>query len=376
MTGVLSNETDSMMKHTLILLFATLGAANALAGDVTIGFIYVGPKDDYGYNQAHALEAASVAKLPSVKVVEEANVAETVAVQETMRDMIVQDNATVLFPTSFGYYDPHILKVAKQFPKIQFLHCGGFYIPGKHPDNVGTYFGYIDEAEYISGIVAGLSTKSSKLGFVAAKPIPQVLRNINSFTLGARSVNPKATVQVVFTGDWSLPVKEAEASNSLINQGVDVLTCHVDSPKVVIQTAETRGIFSCGYHASQAAIAPKGYLTGAEWDWSNVYGMYVKELQEGKSLQAGSIPHVVRGGLKDGFVKVSDYGPAVGEKAKQAAEASKAKFMDGSMVIYKGELKDNTGKVVVPAGVEMKQKDPELEKMNWLVEGVLGSTTS
>jgi basic membrane protein A len=366
------------MKQLRILLAACLAlfAAPAWADDLTIGFIYVGPKDDYGYNQAHALGAASVAKLPGVKVVEEASVPETVAVQETMRDMIVQDNATVLFPTSFGYYDPHILKVAKQFPKIQFLHCGGFYVAGKHPDNVGTYFGYIDEAEYLSGIVAGLTTKSNKLGFVAAKPIPQVLRNINSFTLGARSVNPKATVQVVFTGDWSLPVKEAEASNSLINQGVDVLTCHVDSPKVVIQTAETRGIYSCGYHASQAAIAPKGYLTGAEWDWSHVYGMYVKEVQEGKSLQAGTIPHVVRGGLKDGFVKLSDYGPAVSEEAKRAAEASKAKFMDGTMVIYKGEIKDNAGKVVIPAGVERPQKDPELEKMNWLVEGVIGSTTS
>jgi basic membrane protein A len=366
------------MKQSLTLLAACLAllTANASAADLTIGFIYVGPKDDYGYNQAHALGAASVAKMPGVKVLEEASVPETVAVQETMRDMIVQDNATVLFPTSFGYYDPHILKVAKQFPKIQFFHCGGFYIPGKHPENVGTYFGYIDEAEYISGIVAGLTTKSNKLGFVAAKPIPQVLRNINSFTLGARSVNPNATVQVVFTGDWSLPVKEAEAANSLVNQGVDVLTCHVDSPKVVIQTAETRGIYSCGYHASQAAIAPKGYLTGAEWDWSHVYGMYVKDVQEGKSLQAGSIPHVVRGGLQDGFVKMSDYGPAVSEQAKKAADASKAKFMDGTMIIYKGEIKDNTGKVVIPAGVEMKQKDPELEKMNWLVEGVIGSTTS
>jgi basic membrane protein A len=115
------------MKPSLILLIACMAVltTNLLAGDVTIGFIYVGPKDDYGYNQAHALGAASVAKLPGVKIVEEANVPETVAVQETMRDMIVQDNATVLFPTSFGYYDPHILKVAKQFPKIQFLHCGG-----------------------------------------------------------------------------------------------------------------------------------------------------------------------------------------------------------------------------------------------------------
>ena len=362
--------------HIIVAGLLTLIAASTLAGDTSIGFIYVGPKDDYGYNQAHALGAAGVSKLPGVKVVEEANVPETVAVQETMRDMIVQDGATVLFPTSFGYYDPHILKVAKQFPNVQFLHCGGFYIPGKHPKNVGTYFGYIDEAEYVSGTVAGLTTKSNKLGFVAAKPIPQVLRNINSFTLGARSVNPQATVQVVFTGDWSLPVKEAEAANSLINQGVDVLTCHVDSPKVVIQTAESRGIYSCGYHASQAAIAPKGYLTGAEWNWSNVYAMYTKEVQDGKSLQDGTIPHVVRGGLKDGFVKVSDYGPAVSEKAKAAAEAAKAKFMDGTMVIYSGELKDNTGKVVIPAGVEMKQQNPDLEKMNWLVEGVIGSTTS
>jgi basic membrane protein A and related proteins len=365
-----------MINRTFAAAILTLMTASVWAGDTTIGFVYVGPKDDYGYNQAHALGAAGVSKLSGVKVVEEANVPETVAVQETMRDMIVQDGATVLFPTSFGYYDPHILKVAKQFPNIQFLHCGGFYVPGKHPKNVGTYFGYIDEAEYVSGTVAGLTTKSNKLGFVAAKPIPQVLRNINSFTLGARSVNPQATVQVVFTGDWSLPVKEAEAANSLINQGVDVLTCHVDSPKVVIQTAESRGIYSCGYHASQAAIAPKGYLTGAEWNWSNVYAMYTKEVQDGKSLQDGTIPHVVRGGLKDGFVKVSDYGPAVSEKAKAAAEAAKAKFMNGTMVIYSGELKDNTGKVVVPAGVEMKQQNPDLEKMNWLVEGVIGSTTS
>ncbi len=178
---------------------------------------------------------------------------ETTAVQETMRDMIVQDGATALFPTSFGYFDPHILKVAKEFPDVQFFHCGGLYVEGKDPKNVGSYFGYIDEAEYVAGIVAGYATKSNKLGFIAAKPIPQVLRNINSYTLGARSVNPKVTVQVVFTGDWSIPVKEAESANSLIDQGVDVLTCHVDSPKVIIETAERRGIYVTGYHTNGAA---------------------------------------------------------------------------------------------------------------------------
>jgi len=355
------------------LALAGLIAASS-AKDLTMGFIYVGPKDDYGYNQAHAEGKAGVSRLPGVKTVEEASVPETIAVQESMKNMIVQDGASALFPTSFGYFDPHILKVAKQFPKVQFLHCGGLYTEGKHPKNVGSYFGYIDEAQYVCGVVAGHMTKSGKLGFIAAKPIPQVLRNINAFTLGARSANPKITVQVIFTGDWSLPVKEAEAATSLIDQGVDVLTCHVDSPKVIVQTAEKRGIYSSGYHASQAAIAPKGYLTGAEWDWSHVYGNYAKLIQAGKSLIDGGIPHVVRGGLKEGFVKISPYGPAVTEEAKKDAEAAKAKFMSGSMVIFKGELKDNTGAVVIPAGKEMKQQDPELEKMNYLVEGVIGST--
>lgn len=348
----------------------------ACADDLTVGAIYVGAKDDYGYNQAHALGIASLKGMPGVKVVEEASVPETVAVQQTMKDMINQDGATVLFPTSFGYYDPHILKVAKQSPKVQFIHCGGLYIAGKHPENVSTFFGYIDEAQYVDGVVAGLTTKSDKLGFIAAKPIPQVLRNINSFTLGARSVNPKVTTQVIFTGDWSLPVKEAEATNSVIDQGADVVTCHVDSPKVVIQTAENRGVYTCGYHASQAAIAPKGYLTGAEWNWSQVYQDYIREIEAGKSIAQGTIPHLVRGGFKEGFVKNSPYGPAVSDQAKAAADAARKQLTDGTLVIYKGELKDNTGKVVIAAGTELKQRDPELEKMNYLVEGVIGSTRS
>jgi basic membrane protein A len=271
--------------RTLFTYFAVVCASvfctPILSGeDLKVGFIYVGPKDDYGYNQAHAEGAAALARMPGVKLEEEANVPETVAVEQTMKNMIVEDGLKVLFPTSFGYYDPHVLKVAKQFPDVQFFHCGGFYVEGKHPKNVGTYFGYIDEAQYMAGIVAGLTTKTNKLGFVAAKPIGQVLRNVNSFTLGARSVNPKATVQVNFTGDWSLPVKEAEATNGLIDQGADVITCHVDSPKVVIQTAEGRGVFSSGYHASQAAIAPKGYLTGAEWDWKNVYTAYIADVRQ------------------------------------------------------------------------------------------------
>lgn len=343
---------------------------------LVIGFIYVGAKDDYGYNQAHAEGAAGIAKLPGVKIVEQASVPETTEVQEAMRSMIEQDGATVLFPTSFGYFDPHVLKVAQDYPDVQFLHCGGLYVEGKHPKNVGTYFGYIDEAEYVAGIVAGLTSKTGKLGFIAAKPIPQVLRNINSFTLGARSVNPKISTQVIFTGDWAMPVKEAEAANSMADQGIDVLTSHVDSPKVIVETAEKRGIFASGYHANQATLAPKGYLTGAEWDWTNVYTKYVEMLKAAKTTANGGISHLVRGGFKEGFLKLSPYGPAVGTQAKKDADAAKAKFLDGSMVVYKGGLKDNTGKVVIPTGKDLKQQDTELEKMNWLVSGVVGKVNS
>ncbi|MBC7973290.1 MAG: BMP family ABC transporter substrate-binding protein [Verrucomicrobia bacterium] len=344
---------------------------------VTIGFIYVGPKDDYGYNQAHAEGAAGMAKKFSwVKLVEEANVPETTAVAETMRNMIDIDGAKVLFPTSFGYFDPHILKMAKEYSEVLFFHCGGLYVEGKHPKNVSSYYGYIDEAQYVAGIVAGLTSKTGKLGFVGAKPIPQVLRNINSFTLGARSVKPSVTTQVVFTGNWAEPIKEAEAVNSMADQGVDVVTCHVDSPKVVMETAEKRSIFCTGYHANQAALAPKGYLTGAEWDWTNLYSRLAEDIHSGKSIADGGIPHLLRGGLKDGFCKVSAYGSAVGSEAKAAADAAKAGFLDDSLVIYKGGLQDNKGSVVIPAGQNLKQQDPKLEAMNYLVKGVIGSVGS
>jgi simple sugar transport system substrate-binding protein len=342
-------------------------APAAGAGTLTVGFIYVGPKDDFGYNQAHHEGATAVSKLPGIKIREEEKVPETLDVQKTMESMINLDGAKLLFPTSFGYFDPHILKVAEKYPDVTFLHCGGLYQEGKHPKNVGSYFGYIDEAEYVAGIVAGGTTKTNKLGFIAAKPIPQVLRNINSYTLGARSVNPKVETTVIFTGDWSMPVKEAEAANTLIDQGVDVLTAHVDSPKVVIETAEKRGVFSTGYHASQASLAPKGYLTGAEWNWEKVYTAYIEK------VKAGQMPdHLVRGGFSSGYIKLSPYGAAVSDAIKTKADEAKAKLTAGSLVIYAGPMKDNAGKEIIPAGTQHAQTDITLESMNYLVEGVKG----
>lgn len=343
-------------------------AATAAKDAMTVGFVYVGSRGDYGYNQAHAQGAKALAALPGVQLREEENVPETVAVQKTMESMINLDGAKVIFPTSFGYFDPHVIAMAQKYPEVSFFHCGGLYTEGKHPKNVGSYFGYIDEAQYVAGIVAGGTTKTNKLGFIAAKPIPQVLRNINAYTLGARSVNPAATVSVIFTGDWSLPVKEAEAANSLIDQGVDVLTSHVDSPKVIMEAAERRGIFSTGYHASQAELAPKGYLTGAEWNWEKVYTQYIEKVKAGQPWE-----HLVRGGFKEGFVKLSPYGEAVSEETRKKADEAKAALEAGTLVIFAGPLKANDGKEILAAGVSRGQTDIELEKMDYLVEGVKGS---
>jgi basic membrane protein A and related proteins len=334
---------------------------------VTLGFIYVGPKDDFGYNQAHAEAAAEVKKLPGVKIIEEENVPETQAVQKTMQGMISQDGAPLLFPTSYGYFDPHMLAIAAKNTGTRFSHCGGLWTKDKHPTNTGSFFGYIDEAQYLNGVVAGHMSKSKKLGFVAAKPIPQVLRNINAYTLGARSVDPSITTSVIFTGDWSMAVKEAEATNSLADQGADVFTMHVDGPKVVVETAAKRGKMVCGYHASQAKLAPQAYLTGAEWNWLTAYKQIIDAAMNGKPH-----PNFVRGGLREGFVKTSAYGPAVSEGARKGADAVKAKMIAGNFDIFGGELKDNTGKVVVPKGKIFKQTDLELESMNYLVEGVIG----
>ncbi|HTP60955.1 MAG TPA: BMP family ABC transporter substrate-binding protein [Burkholderiales bacterium] len=340
----------------------------AFAADkLVIGVIYVGPRDDYGYNQAQAQAAAMIKKMPGVTVLEQEKVAETIDVQKVMGSMVEQDGATLIFPTSFGYFDPHMLIMAAKYPKVRFAHCGGLWTAGKHPANTGSYFGYIDECQYLNGVVAGFTSKSKKLGFIAAKPIPQVLRNINAFTMGARSVDPKITTQLIITGDWSLPVKEAEATNSLIDQGVDVITCHVDSPKVIVEGAERRGIFVCGYHANQSALAPKGYLTGAEWNWITPYTTHVKDAMSGAPFK-----NFLRGGLKEGYVKMSPYGKAVSDAAKKKADGIQAAMMKGDYVIFKGPLKDNAGKVVIAAGTSLKQTDPVLEQMNYLVEGVMG----
>ena len=351
------------------LSMALPGAARAQSG-LTVGFIYVGPRDDFGYNQSHAAGAAAVKAMEGVTVVEEENVPETQDVQKSMESMINLDGATLLFPTSFGYFDPHILTLAPNNPDVRFQHCGGLWSADKHPANVGSYFGYIGMGQYLNGIAAGHASVSKKIGFVAAKPIPQVLLNINSFLLGARSVDPSITCQVIFTGEWSLAVKEAEATNALVDAGCDVVTCHVDGPKVVVETAAGRGAFVCGYHADQSALAPEKYLTGAEWNWAKVYTDMVTA-----TLAGEAIPNFVRGGLADGFIRMSPLGPAVPEAGRAQFEAVKAEIEKGGFSVIKGPLKDNQGNVVAADGEAFLETDPVLEGMGYLVEGVIGSTS-
>ena len=370
MTNPMSlNRRRFLQGATALPLISSLPLAARAADKLTVGFIYVGAKDDYGYNQAHAEGAAAVKTIPGVEVVEEENVPETIDVQKTMESMINFDGATLLFPTSFGYFDPHVLTVAPKYPDVRFEHAGGLWHEGL-PTNVGSYFGYIGMGQYLNGITAGHATKTKKIGFVAAKPIPQVLLNINSYLLGARAVDPSITCQVIFTGEWSLAVKEAEATNALADAGCDCITCHVDGPKVVMETGASRGMYLNGYHANQSALAPKMYLTGAEWNWGKVYTDFVDT-----TLAGGTIPNFVRGGLKEGFIKMSPLGPAVSDASRAQFEATKAEILKGGFAVIKGPMKDNKGNVVATAGQAFEETDVKLESMNYLVEGVIGATS-
>lgn len=337
---------------------------------ITVGFIYVGSKDDFGYNQAHAQAAAAIAaQFPNIKIVEEASIPETTAVQETMRSMIEQDGATIIFPTSWGYFDPHSLKLAAEFPDVQFLHPN-HPLDDSHPPNVGSYFGSLVEPAYLAGIVAGKMTQSGKLGLVVPKSIPVVLQEMNSFVLGARSINPEITADAVITGDWALPVKEAEATNSLIDQGADIIITRVDSPKVVITTAKNRGVYCCGYHVNQADLASDNFLTGVEWNWQTAYTTYAEMIGASKTLMNGGVPKVLAGGLKEEFSKISPYGAKVSADAKSSVEAVKEKLASGELIVFSGGLKDNKGNTVVPLGDSFKLNDPRLNTIDWFVEGI------
>jgi len=340
-------------------------ATAATKAGAVVGFIFVGPGDDYGYNQAAFLGSKAVeADLPGVKVLRAENVPETEEAERVMEQMI-RDGATIIFPTSYGHLDP-ALAVAARHPEVIFVHQGGL----KTAENLGTYFGTIWEAVYLSGVAAGKMTKTNKLGYIVSFPIPQVLLNINAFTLGARSVNPDATTIVVFTANWCDPGKQAEAANTLIAQGVDVLTQHQDCTKTIVETAERNGIMSVGYHADASPLAPKGWITGSIWNWGPLYDDMVKTIQAGKWAES-PYKGKYRVGLKDGVVALAPFGASVPQEVQSLVLEKKQAIIDGTLFPFEGPIKDQDGKVRIEAGVRPPVED--LETTDYLVEGVIGT---
>jgi simple sugar transport system substrate-binding protein len=336
--------------------------------DLVVAFVYSGPREDDGFNAAQAAGEAAVARVAGVRVIHEDNVPEGSSAVNALEKVVVLGGAKVVFDTALPHFDPAVLTAAQNHPQIQFLHCGGLYQEGKHPANAGSYYGHLDEAFYVSGVVAGMTTKTNKLGFVASTGVPHVLRNINAFTLGARSVNRAVTTRVIFTNAWSDAKAEQAAANQLADGKADVLAMFVESPRTILETAERRGIYSVGVHVNGARFAPKGYLTGAEWSWDRVYTDYVSWVRSGKPF-----PRVVRGGIGDGTVNISPFGPAVSEEARRKALEARAELAQGRLVVFKGPLKNNAKQVQLPAGRAVVANDIQLELMAYLVEGVIGT---
>jgi basic membrane lipoprotein Med (substrate-binding protein (PBP1-ABC) superfamily) len=332
-------------------------------GHETIGFLYVGPHNDYGYNQAAYQGSLAVKKaFPNAKILEAENVPETAEAERVMEKMI-RNGATILFPTSFGHLGP-AMNVARRHPNVTFLHMGGL----KNGPNLGTYFGTIYDTQYAVGQAAGMATKSDKLGYVVAFPIAQTLLNINAFERGAQSVNPKAKTSVVFTGSWCDPGKQAEATNSLIDQKVDVLEQHQDCTKTVVQTAERRGALSTGYHADASTLAPKGWLTGSEWNWGPLMVRMVKTVEAGK-FKGSPYAGLYRVGVPSGVIKLAPYGAAATPAIRKQVTATYDKLKAG-WVPFQGPIRDQSGKVRVPAGVTPNRH--QLESTDYLVQGVVG----
>lgn len=352
---------------------ANLGGSEAAAtgGDVpgtggsAIGFIFIGTKDDYGYNQAAYLGSEAVeAAFPDLKVLRKENVPEDANAERVMEEMIRQ-GAKIIFPTSYGHLDPAI-NVANRHKDVVFLHQGGL----KTTENVGTYMGNIWETVYLSGVAAGHMTKSGKLGYIAAIPIPQVLLNINAFTLGARSVNPEATVSAVFTGNWCDPGIQAQAANTLIDQGADVLTQHQDCTKTIIETAEARGAMSVGYHADGSDLAPNGWITAPIWDWGDIFVKMAQTVENGE-FTGSDYAGRYRLGVESGVVKLAPFGSKVPQAVQDEVKGLQERIVSGEFHPFDGDIKDQSGTVKFTKGSEPTIE--ELESIDFFVEGVVGS---
>jgi basic membrane protein A len=324
-----------------------------------VGFIYVGPVGDAGWTYAHDLGRKYLEEQLGVETTYVESVPEGADAERVLTQLAEEGNK-VIFATSFGYMDP-VINVAKKYPDVVFMHCSGYMTA----DNAGTYFGRMYQPRYLSGIAAGYKTKSNIIGYVAAFPIPEVIRGINAFTLGVRSVNPDAKVKVVWTHTWYDPAAEKDAAISLLDAGADVIAQHQDTPGPQ-QAAQERGAFSVGYNTDMKQFAPKAYLTAPIWNWGPYYVETVKAVMDGtwKSEQYW-------GGMQDNIVGLAPLTELVDEEAKTLIEQKKQEIIDGRFKVFAGPIKDQNGELKVKEGEALT--DTEMLEMNWFVEGVEGT---
>lgn len=341
-------------------LFATGPAATA-ADPLKVAFVYVGPVGDAGWTFAHDQGRLMLEKELGGKV--KTTFVESVpegADSERVIRQLAADGNKLIFTTSFGYMEPTV-KVAKAFPKVMFEHATGY----KQAGNLATYQARFYEGAYLLGVVAGGMTKSNVLGVVGSYPIPEVVRNINAFTLGAQSVNAKISTKVIWVNSWYDPGKERAAAETLIAQGADVLGQNTDSP-ATLQVAQEKGKFAFGWDSDMLKFAPKAHLTANTLNWGPYYIDRVKTMLDGKWKT-----HDVMYGLKEGMVKMSPLNSAVPANVAKAFEEKKQAIIDGKLHPFQGPVKDQSGAVKVAAGKVMPVKD--MMSINWYVQGVEGS---
>ena len=343
---------------------AAAAPAPAIPEPLKAAFIYVGPIGDAGWTFAHDEgRKQAVAKFgDKVKTTFVEKVPEGPDAERVIRDLVAQGNK-MIFATSFGYMDA-MVKVAKDHPEVYFEHATGY----QTAPNLRVYEGRFYEGAYLAGIVAGKMTKTNTLGFVASFPIPEVLRNINAYTLGAQSVNPKVKTKVVWVNSWFDPPKETEAAQSLMNGGADVLLQNTDST-AVLQAAERAGKYAFGWDSDMSAFAPKSHLGSCVLHWG-VY--YEKAFRD--ALEKSWKPEVTKWGVKEGmtdFVKVATFLP---EEVKKKVDEAKEGLKNGTISVFKGPLVDNSGKVVLAK--DAVADDKWRGEIAFYVKGVEGKVPS
>ena len=343
-----------------VLALASMTAAHA-ADPLKAGFVYIGPTGDHGWTYSHdqgrkMLEEQSGGKVKTAFV---ESVQETADAERVFRDLAQKGNK-VIFGTSFGYMN-QMVKVAKSFPNTVFMHATGY----KTAKNLGVYDVRTYEGSYMLGVVAGKMSKSNKLGIVASVPIPEVIRNINAFTIGARSVNPAITTRAIWVNAWFDPGKEREAALALISQGCDVLMQNTDSPAVV-QAAQEKGVLGFGWDSDMTKFGGKAHLAASVLNWGVVYKKVTDEVQAG-TWKTGSLWW----GVKEGAVNIDNFSPDLPADVRKLAEERRDGLKAGSLHPFTGPLKDQSGKELLAAG--KTYSDGDLLKMNYYVEGVEGS---